>query len=186
MLDKVGANVLNSKPNTVLMNRSTLVTLANSRDYAGLGSDPEILEWFVQAELVHCRWAMLGAAGIVLPGLLTSAGALNVPEWYVAGEVSIQQGNIPFSALVIVQAILFTWVELKRLQDFRKPASQADGSFLGVTDGFKGVANGYPGGLFDPMGMSKDAKNFATMKQKVCCPLESWCHLGKGSFRCAR
>jgi hypothetical protein len=36
-------------------------------DPLGLGSDPELLKWFVQAELVHCRWAMLGAASIFIP-----------------------------------------------------------------------------------------------------------------------
>ena len=35
-----------------------------------------------------------------------------------------------------------------------------------MTDGFKGNGNGYPGGLFDPMGMSRDANNFETMKKK--------------------
>lgn len=40
--------------------------------------------------------------------------------------------------------------------DFKNPGSQADGSFLGVTDELKGMANGYPGGKwFDPMGLSR-------------------------------
>ena len=29
----------------------------------GLGSDPEKLSWFREAELIHARWAMLGCAG---------------------------------------------------------------------------------------------------------------------------
>lgn len=37
------------------------------------------------------------------------------------------------------------WVETKRWQDFRNPGSQGDGSFFGITDGFKGQGNGYPG-----------------------------------------
>ena len=41
----------------------------------------EQLKWYVQAELQHCRWAMLGVAGILLPDALTHAGALNVPLW---------------------------------------------------------------------------------------------------------
>lgn len=71
---------------------------------AGLGSDPETLKYFVQAELVHARFAMLGAAGIVLTGLATKAGALNVPEWYDAGLVAIKGSGIPLGALIIVQA----------------------------------------------------------------------------------
>nr|ABK22868.1 unknown [Picea sitchensis] len=46
-------------------------------DPLGLGSDPETLKWNVQSELVHCRWAMLGAAGIFIPELLTKLGILN-------------------------------------------------------------------------------------------------------------
>ena len=113
------------------------------------------LKYFVQAELVHARFAMLGAAGIVLPGLATKAGALNVPDWWVAGEQSIKASGIPLGALVMVQLILMGWVEGKRIQDFKNPGSQGDGTFLGVTDGFKGQANGYPGGFFDPMGMDR-------------------------------
>jgi light-harvesting complex I chlorophyll a/b binding protein 5 len=124
----------------------------------------QVLKYFVQAELVHARFAMLGAAGIVIPGLLTKAGILNVPEWYVAGEVSIKQSGIPFAALLIVQLLLMGWAETKRIQDFKNPGSQGDGSFLGITDGFKGVANGYPGGIFDPMGMGKC--DMSTMQQK--------------------
>lgn len=41
------------------------------------------------------------------------------------------------------------------VQDFKKPGAMGDGSFFGLTDGFTSVANGYPGGVFDPMGMSK-------------------------------
>lgn len=38
--------------------------------------------------------------------------------------------------------LLTQWVELKRLEDFKNPGSQADGSFFGITDDFKGVSNG--------------------------------------------
>lgn len=34
-------------------------------DPLNLGSDPQLLKWFVQAELVHGRTAMMGAAGIL-------------------------------------------------------------------------------------------------------------------------
>lgn len=139
------------------------------RTCAGLGSDPEILAYFVQAELVHARFAMLGAAGIVIPGLLTNAGILNVPVWYDAGKVAIEQGAIPFSALLTVQILLMGWVEGMRIQDFKKPGSQGEGAFMGITDGLKGKANGYPGGLFDPMGMSKNEAAFKSAQQKVRC-----------------
>lgn len=36
--------------------------------------------------------------------------------------------------------------QTKRWYDFKNPGSQADGSFLGFTEEFKGLENGYPGG----------------------------------------
>jgi hypothetical protein len=33
----------------------------------GLGKDADKLKWYQQAELQHCRWAMLGAAGVLVP-----------------------------------------------------------------------------------------------------------------------
>ena len=35
-------------------------------DPLGLGEDPQSLKWYVQAELVHCRFAMLGVSGVLL------------------------------------------------------------------------------------------------------------------------
>ena len=32
-------------------------------DPLGLGADPAALKWHREAELVHCRWAMLAVAG---------------------------------------------------------------------------------------------------------------------------
>ena len=49
-------------------------------DPLGLGSDPEILKYFVQAELVHARFAMTAVAGILIPGVSfchTPANPLN-------------------------------------------------------------------------------------------------------------
>lgn len=53
------------------------------------------------------------------------------------------------------------------VQDFKKPGAMGDGSFFGLTDGFTSVANGYPGGVFDPMGMAKgDMKEMQTKEIK--------------------
>lgn len=94
-------------------------------DPLGLGSDERALKYFVQAELVHARFAMLGAAGVVIPGLLTKMGMLSVPDWWDAGKISIQQSGIPLGALLVVQLLLMGWVEGKRIQDFKNPGSQA-------------------------------------------------------------
>ena len=60
------------------------------------------------------------------------------------------------AALLFIQIVLSAWAESKRFADFKNPGSQGDGSFFGITDDLKGVANGYPGGkLFDPFGLSR-------------------------------
>lgn len=122
-----------------------------------LGASPQALAWYQQAELVHSRFAMTAVAGILIPSILTKLGILNVPEFFDAGKVSIQNSFAPFSTLLVVQFFLFGWVEGKRWMDYRKPNSQAEpGSFLGLEGGFKRQDNGYPGGpFFDPLGFSR-------------------------------
>jgi light-harvesting complex I chlorophyll a/b binding protein 2 len=78
------------------------------------------LRWNVQAELVHCRWAMLGAAGIFIPELLTKIGILNTPSWYTAGE---QEYFTDTTTLFVVELILIGWAEGRRWADIIKPGS---------------------------------------------------------------
>lgn len=44
----------------------------------GLGKDPEALRWYVQAELVHCRTAMAGVAGILIPAVRRSSSSSRI------------------------------------------------------------------------------------------------------------
>jgi hypothetical protein len=127
-------------------------------DPLNLGADPNALKWYVQSELVHCRYAMTAVAGILIPSLLKSAGVLQIPEWFDAG-VEAQKGSFaPFGVLLAVEIILFGFVEAKRYFDFKKPGSQGEpGSFLGLEGGLKGKENGYPGGIFDPLGFSNSS-----------------------------
>uniref|UniRef100_UPI003003A6F3 Light-harvesting protein of photosystem I Lhca8 n=1 Tax=Coelastrella TaxID=75800 RepID=UPI003003A6F3 len=128
-------------------------------DPLNLGKDPQALRWYQQAELVHGRTAMTAVAGILIPGLLTKAGVLNVPEWYEAGKVSAEQTGIALGPLLAVQLFMCGFVEGKRWMDFLKPGSQSEaGSFLGFEASFKGTDNGYPGGPFDPMGMCNESE----------------------------
>ncbi|GJW36601.1 chlorophyll A/B binding protein [Tanacetum coccineum] len=113
------------------------------------GSDPETLKWNVQAELVHCRWAMLGAAGIFIPEFLTKIGILNTPSWYTAGE---QEYFTDKTTLFIVELIFIGWAEGRRWADILKPGSvNTDPIF--PNNKLTGTDVGYPGGLwFDPLG----------------------------------
>jgi len=129
-----------------------------------LGEQPETLRWYAEAERVHARFAMLGVAGVLAPELLTNLGLADLPNW-----VEVQSSTLWASTgtLFLVQMILFSFAEHKRLYDFKNPGSQAQpGSFLGleVALGGSGVA-GYPGGIFDPMGLGK-GKDLAELKQK--------------------
>jgi len=125
-------------------------------DPLNLGKDPSALSYFKEAELVHCRWAMAGVAGILIPSALTHAGALNVPVWWEAGKVAIEGSAIGFGTLLMTQLLLMGWVETKRIMDWKNPGSQAEpGSFLGFEGFFKGTTPGYPGGIFDPLGFAK-------------------------------
>ncbi|XP_047320072.1 chlorophyll a-b binding protein, chloroplastic [Impatiens glandulifera] len=118
-------------------------------DPLGLGSDPETLRWMHQAEIVHSRWAMLGAAGIFIPEFLTKIGILNTPSWYTAGE---QEYFTDKTTLFIVELIFIGWAEGRRWADIIKPGSvNTDPIF--PTNKLTGTDVGYPGGLwFDPLG----------------------------------
>jgi len=98
-----------------------------------------MLARYTEAEVIHGRWAMLGVAGAL------GAEVLGQGDWYTA-PLSVAQGGyakyfgaeVPFSlgTLVAIQLVAMAGVEF----------------FRGAADAEKRI---YPGGAFDPMGMSK-------------------------------
>ncbi|KAH9606279.1 hypothetical protein KSS87_014947 [Heliosperma pusillum] len=109
--------------------------------------DPENLKWFVQAELVNGRWAMLGVAGMLLPEVFTKIGIINVPEWYDAGKSEYFASS---STLFVIEFILFHYVEIRRWQDIKNPGSvNQDPIFKQYSLPPNEV--GYPGGIFNPL-----------------------------------
>ncbi|KAH9298723.1 hypothetical protein KI387_030405, partial [Taxus chinensis] len=122
----------------------------NGFDPLGLGEDPNSLKWYVQAELVNGRWAMLGVAGMLIPEVLTSFGILNVPKWYDAGKVEYFASS---STLFVIEFILFHYVEIRRWQDIKYPGSvNQDPIFKSYSLPPNDV--GYPGGIFNPLNFS--------------------------------
>ncbi|XP_071723733.1 photosystem I chlorophyll a/b-binding protein 5, chloroplastic-like [Rutidosis leptorrhynchoides] len=136
-------------------------------DPLALGEDPETLKWYVQAELVHCRFAMAGVAGILFTDLLRVTGISDLPVWYEAGAVEYKFAST--QALFIVQLLLMGFAETKRYMDFKSPGSQGkEGSFFfGMEASFAGLEPGYPGGpLLNPLGLAKDPSNAQDWKLK--------------------
>eukprot|EP00178_Gracilaria_changii_P014779 TRINITY_DN41437_c0_g1_i1.p1 TRINITY_DN41437_c0_g1~~TRINITY_DN41437_c0_g1_i1.p1 ORF type:complete len:110 (+),score=12.98 TRINITY_DN41437_c0_g1_i1:250-579(+) len=89
-----------------------------------LGEKPDRLKWFVQAELINGRTAMMGITGIIFPSLAAEIGGFKFPEWYEAGKVYIEsEGAIPFNVLVVTTIAMSNFVEVKRFEDYRNPGS---------------------------------------------------------------
>ncbi|PWZ29404.1 Chlorophyll a-b binding protein P4, chloroplastic [Zea mays] len=119
----------------------------NGFDPLGLAEDPENLRWYVQAELVNGRWAMLGVAGMLIPEVLTKAGLINAPQWYDAGKSEYFASS---STLFVIEFILFHYVEIRRWQDIKNPGSvNQDPIFKSYS--LPPHECGYPGSVFNPL-----------------------------------
>lgn len=133
-------------------------------DPLSLGVEKDKLRWYQQAELVHARFAMLGVAGILVPDLFHSVGAggpaAQIP-WFDHAKFEYYA---PIKALFGAQMLLFAWVEVRRLQDYRKPGSANQDPIFSQYSLPAGNEPGYPGGIFDPLGYSKG--NLAELKLK--------------------
>ncbi|KAI8018963.1 hypothetical protein LOK49_LG04G01915 [Camellia lanceoleosa] len=119
----------------------------NGFDPLGLAEDPENLKWYIQAELVNSRWAMLGVTGMLLPEVFSTIGIINVPKWYDAGKAEYFASS---STLFVIEFILFHYVEIRRWQDIKNPGSvNQDPIFKNYS--LPPGEVGYPGGIFNPL-----------------------------------
>jgi light-harvesting complex I chlorophyll a/b binding protein 3 len=135
-------------------------------------------EWLRYSEVIHSRFAMLGAAGIVGPSILAYAGLIpQTPEevtWFKTGVIppagTYERGYWadPYT-LFFLEVIAFQFAELRRWQDYRKPGSMSKQWFLGVESIFEGSGDpAYPGGqFFNFFGLGKkDMKELQTKEIK--------------------
>ena len=78
---------------------------------------------------MHCRWAMLGLAGMVGPELLTKIGAADLPNWIDAGNWDgYWLGAGP---LFFVQMAMMNWAEIRRWEDMKNPGTAYDDPKIG-------------------------------------------------------
>lgn len=143
-------------------------------DILGLARDPVNFEKYFNFEILHARWAMLAALGVVIPELLDRFGGVQFsePVWWKVGYAKLQGDTLDYlgipglhiagaqGILVIAfcQVILMLGPEYARYCGIE--ALEPLGIFL------PGDVN-YPGGaLFDPLGLTKDAAAFEDLKVK--------------------
>eukprot|EP00793_Prasinoderma_coloniale_P004056 PRCOL_00006231-RA len=77
-------------------------------DPLGLGSDPDRLAWYVEAELMHGRWCMMAVVGIA------TAETLGVQENW--STVAVDGNLFPLQSLIAIQFPVMGFLELKRYQ----------------------------------------------------------------------
>merc|ERR1712224_740709 len=131
--------------------------------------------WLQYAEVIHARWAMLGAAGCIAPEFLGKIGVIPAETaipWFKSGVIP-PAGNYdhywsdPYTTF-FVEVILMQFAELRRWQDYRNPGSQGKQYFLGLEKIFEGSGDpAYPGGpFFNMLGLGKTETDMNDLKLK--------------------
>ncbi|CAI5948562.1 unnamed protein product [Closterium sp. NIES-65] len=145
-------------------------------DPAGLARDPAAFQRYYNLEILHARWAMLGALGVVVPEALQrySDTAFLEAVWWRVGGAKLAGDDLDYLGvpglhiaggqgvvvIAIAQFLLMLGPEYARYTGIA--ALEPLGVFL------PGDIN-HPGGwLFDPLGLANDAERFEDLKVGCC------------------
>ncbi|KAK9740260.1 hypothetical protein RND81_03G023100 [Saponaria officinalis] len=144
-------------------------------DIAELAKDPNSLQKYYNFEILHARWAMLGALGALIPEILDLSGAFHFtePVWWRVGYSKLKGDTLDYLGIpglhlagsqgIIVIAIcqfLLMQVGPEYARYCGIEALEPLGIFL------PGDIN-YPGGiLFDPLNLAEDPVAFEELKVK--------------------
>ena len=138
------------------------------------------MEKYRAFELIHARWAMLAAAGIIIPeGLQANGAAIRGGTWFETGAEMLDGGTLNYFAVpwgVInnpLPLVVVTAIEaglLFAVENYRQKGQGPPGYSPGVgkfdSDIFDGLDNLYPGGPFDPLGLADDPEVFDELRVK--------------------
>ncbi|KAH9604141.1 hypothetical protein KSS87_010481 [Heliosperma pusillum] len=129
-------------------------------DPFGLGKKPEDLAKYRSFELIHARWAMLGAAGFIIPEAFNKYGANCGPEavWFKTGALLLDGNTLNyFGKPIPINLVLAVVAEVVLV---------GGAEYYRITNGLDFEDKLHPGGPFDPLGLANDPDQAAILKVK--------------------